>query len=466
MGSNHLYSLSWGEFGSSLASAAQLLRGHGELVDVTLAAGGRSFAAHKIVLCAASPFLLDLLKSTPCQHPVIMLAGIGAEDLESLLEFVYRGEISVEPSQLPSLLQAAHCLNIHGLTPPTVLTENGEEIPLSAIPAASEALARDVINSYLPLRRRKRRTKSSSSSCKWPRTDDNHDTENRPLEAHNQDSRTTMEYERSKHDESGGNHGDESGDGNSKARSMSDQPATCPLCGAILRQSRNLRRHLELLHFGNGKPSKGSVRVKHRKNERTDDLHRASQILLNNREPHATAADLSSMTSSRDHPNMRLTESSDMQTVTPLSMVSSTASVSSVSNLSLPGNIMVPGSVAGSGEQPCLSGSIPVSSCTGPMGPPNNGIYSSDGTAGMLSCLLPPLPSLPSLPSSHDVFRHGEMLRAGVTYYDTSRQQSRHIHRADILWKCCLMRDLRTFNKNLNMFMVNNLHNVQVWKMN
>lgn len=62
MGSHHLYSLSWGEFGSSLASAAQLLRGHGELVDVTLAAGGRSFAAHKIVLCAASPFLLDLLK--------------------------------------------------------------------------------------------------------------------------------------------------------------------------------------------------------------------------------------------------------------------------------------------------------------------------------------------------------------------------------------------------------------------
>jgi hypothetical protein len=63
MGStSQLYSLSWGEFGSSLASAVQLLRGHGDLVDVTLAAGGRSFSAHKIVLSAASPFLLDLLK--------------------------------------------------------------------------------------------------------------------------------------------------------------------------------------------------------------------------------------------------------------------------------------------------------------------------------------------------------------------------------------------------------------------
>jgi hypothetical protein len=62
MGSSQLYSLTWGEFGTSLVSAVQLLRSHNDLVDVTLAAGGRSFPAHKIVLSAASPFLLDLLK--------------------------------------------------------------------------------------------------------------------------------------------------------------------------------------------------------------------------------------------------------------------------------------------------------------------------------------------------------------------------------------------------------------------
>jgi len=59
---NSLYSLTWGDYGTSLVSAIQLLRCHGDLVDCTLAAGGRSFPAHKIVLCAASPFLLDLLK--------------------------------------------------------------------------------------------------------------------------------------------------------------------------------------------------------------------------------------------------------------------------------------------------------------------------------------------------------------------------------------------------------------------
>lgn len=46
-----------------------------------------------------------------------MLAGVTASDLEALLEFVYRGEVSIDPNQLPSLLQAAHCLNIQGLAP-------------------------------------------------------------------------------------------------------------------------------------------------------------------------------------------------------------------------------------------------------------------------------------------------------------------------------------------------------------
>ncbi|XP_076388063.1 uncharacterized protein LOC100879463 isoform X4 [Megachile rotundata] len=227
--SGQLYSLSWGEFSSSLASAVQLLRGHGDLVDVTLAAGGRSFPAHKIVLCAASPFLLDLLKSTPCQHPVVMLAGIGADDLESLLEFVYRGEVSVEPSQLPSLLQAAHCLCIHGLTPPTILTENGEEVPISAIPTANEALSKETHNPYFPLKRKKKRRKSSSSSGKWPRTSNTTDSENRPVDG--SDNRSSG-YDHK--DEDNTEHGDDTGSlmGSASIPGAGDQGASSALAAA------------------------------------------------------------------------------------------------------------------------------------------------------------------------------------------------------------------------------------------
>ncbi|XP_063230780.1 longitudinals lacking protein, isoforms H/M/V-like isoform X2 [Bacillus rossius redtenbacheri] len=271
MGSNQLYSLTWGEFGTSLISAVQMLRCRGDLVDVTLAAGGRSFPAHKIVLCAASPFLLNLLKSTPCKHPVVMLAGVAAADLEALLEFVYRGEVSVDPSRLPSLLQAAHCLDIQGLAPGTISAEKPDELS-TTLPSTHEALTRDVINSFLPIRRRKRTKRrnstgsGSSSAGKWPRQEG--DVENIGLERRHtvgaaleagHDALSMQEMPGLPEPEQRSHSSDEQ---TSKKNSVSDQPATCPLCGATLRQSRNLRRHLELLHFGVGR---STVRVRTRK---------------------------------------------------------------------------------------------------------------------------------------------------------------------------------------------------------
>lgn len=55
-----------------------------------------------------------------------MLAGVQASDLEALLEFVYKGEVSIDSNQLPSLLQAAHCLNIQGLAPSTLQNVNND----------------------------------------------------------------------------------------------------------------------------------------------------------------------------------------------------------------------------------------------------------------------------------------------------------------------------------------------------
>lgn len=84
---NSLYSLTWGDYGTSLVSAVQLLRCHGDLVDCTLAAGGRSFPAHKIVLCAASPFLLELLKvsvSSLCACKVLWPSRLSPHISEAL----------------------------------------------------------------------------------------------------------------------------------------------------------------------------------------------------------------------------------------------------------------------------------------------------------------------------------------------------------------------------------------------
>ncbi|XP_037052505.1 transcription factor GAGA [Bradysia coprophila] len=308
---NSLYSLTWGDYGTSLVSAVQLLRCHGDLVDCTLAAGGRSFPAHKIVLCAASPFLLELLKNTPCKHPVVMLAGVNASDLEALLEFVYRGEVSVDHSQLPSLLQAAHCLNIQGLAPQTISKDdyttqiqihpglipqhhlkavidvgNGTMVSNEELMTIHEADqhqtvqahvveeilphditevvgdVKDVINQFLPNRKRKPRAKKPTNA-KVLRIDEN--IQIQPPTQQQQQQQQPQQQQMQVQNESKSNANAQNGEDNKsnivvvktekplsskpKSRSQSEQPASCPICGAVIRQSRNLRRHLELRHF-------------------------------------------------------------------------------------------------------------------------------------------------------------------------------------------------------------------------
>ncbi|XP_075162220.1 trithorax-like isoform X3 [Haematobia irritans] len=343
---NSLYSLTWGDYGTSLVSAIQLLRCHGDLVDCTLAAGGRSFPAHKIVLCAASPFLLDLLKNTPCKHPVVMLAGVNANDLEALLEFVYRGEVSVDHAQLPSLLQAAQCLNIQGLAPQTVTKDDytthsiqlqhmipqhhhEQEQLIATIATAPQQTVhaqvvddihqagqilqtttqtnqatgqqtivttdatKDVIQQYLPARKRKPRVKKMSPTAPKITKVDGMDTiistpttshqtttvqsnqqqqvqQQQQIENGNEtqmitstpiiksevtkvetivmDPNSTGEISMSTPGKSGKRSKNLSGE-KPRSRSQSEQPATCPICYAVIRQSRNLRRHLELRHF-------------------------------------------------------------------------------------------------------------------------------------------------------------------------------------------------------------------------
>ncbi|XP_053685058.1 transcription factor GAGA [Sabethes cyaneus] len=329
---NSLYSLTWGDYGTSLVSAVQLLRCHGDLVDVTLAAGGRSFPAHKIVLCAASPFLLDLLKNTPCKHPVVMLAGVNANDLEALLEFVYRGEVSVDHSQLPSLLQAAHCLNIQGLAPqtvshkddnttyttsiqlhPTLVPQNhavkavidvGNNVctedlittltPTQTVQAQvietitpdqmSDEVTKDVISQFLPTRKRKQRTKKPSQSggqnatgiqatatvtaggtnaAKVLKADEEGTIQTIIVNSAEEAANVVKDIK--KEATADGASVMESKDGiiKIKNKSQSEQPATCPICQAVIRQSRNLRRHLELRHFK--KPGVKKERVKKNK---------------------------------------------------------------------------------------------------------------------------------------------------------------------------------------------------------
>ena len=88
-----------------------------DLADVTLACENRKqFNAHKFVLSASSPFFKEILCNNKHPHPLIFLKGIKAGVLESVLDFLYRGEVNIYQEDLNDFLAAAEELELKGLT--------------------------------------------------------------------------------------------------------------------------------------------------------------------------------------------------------------------------------------------------------------------------------------------------------------------------------------------------------------
>ncbi|CAG9771287.1 unnamed protein product [Ceutorhynchus assimilis] len=109
------YSLRWNDFHSSILSSFRHLRDEEDFVDVTLACDGCSFTAHKVVLSACSPYFRRLLKANPCTHPIVILRDVQHKDMESLLRFMYNGEVHVGQEHLTDFLKTAQMLQVRGL---------------------------------------------------------------------------------------------------------------------------------------------------------------------------------------------------------------------------------------------------------------------------------------------------------------------------------------------------------------
>jgi Cys2His2 zinc finger developmental/cell cycle regulator len=85
-------------------------------VDVTLAVEGQLLRAHKMVLSACSPYFQALFVNHPDKHPIVILKDVPYSDMRSLLDFMYRGEVSVDQDRLTAFLRVAESLRIKGLT--------------------------------------------------------------------------------------------------------------------------------------------------------------------------------------------------------------------------------------------------------------------------------------------------------------------------------------------------------------
>ncbi|KAL7037144.1 hypothetical protein ACKWTF_009092 [Chironomus riparius] len=69
-----------------------------------------------MVLSACSPYFQQLFVNHPEKHPIVILRDVPFADMKSLLDFMYRGEVSVDQERLSAFLRVAESLRIKGLT--------------------------------------------------------------------------------------------------------------------------------------------------------------------------------------------------------------------------------------------------------------------------------------------------------------------------------------------------------------
>jgi len=111
------FCLRWNDFESNISSAFRDLREDKDFFDITLACDNdEQIQAHKVILAACSPFFRHVLRRNPHQHPLLYLKGVKFTDLQSVLSFMYHGEVNVAQEELNSFLAVAEELKIKGLT--------------------------------------------------------------------------------------------------------------------------------------------------------------------------------------------------------------------------------------------------------------------------------------------------------------------------------------------------------------
>jgi len=107
------YCLKWNDYQESISQSVQLFRK--DLVDVSIFCGNKKVEAHRLVLCACSAVLRDIILENSSQTPSIILFDVELTELCNLVDFMYKGEVSVSQSRLQKFLDLAQKLEVKGL---------------------------------------------------------------------------------------------------------------------------------------------------------------------------------------------------------------------------------------------------------------------------------------------------------------------------------------------------------------
>lgn len=102
-------------FTSSLSSSLWSLVRSSLLCDCTLVCSDGHLSAHRVILAASSSFFRAVFSSNQHSSTLIYLKGVRKEQVEAVLDFMYKGGTQLSQKDLPSFLQLAEDLKIDGL---------------------------------------------------------------------------------------------------------------------------------------------------------------------------------------------------------------------------------------------------------------------------------------------------------------------------------------------------------------
>ena len=110
------FCLRWNEFNSNFGEFFSRVRKDQHLADVTLVTDdGQHLQAHKIILSAGSHFFDSVFTKSNHSNMLVYLKGISSGHLEQVIDFIYKGEVSIAQEEMKVFIETGKELQIEGL---------------------------------------------------------------------------------------------------------------------------------------------------------------------------------------------------------------------------------------------------------------------------------------------------------------------------------------------------------------
>jgi len=110
------FSLKWNDFQPNIAKSFTKLRQENDFYDVTLVSDDqRQVFAHKVVLSSCSEYFKTVLKQNKHHNLLLCLEGVTFDELNSILDYIYNGEIQLHENDLDRFLRISQRLKLEGL---------------------------------------------------------------------------------------------------------------------------------------------------------------------------------------------------------------------------------------------------------------------------------------------------------------------------------------------------------------